>query len=364
MSIALETAIRSRVAVQDEGLDAEDRGDGEAQAVHARRIHVVHPKTIADWYGFRFTWIVPENKKVGDRAVGQGDICLADPGGNAGKSKSKWGGFQATCPFHLRSTGALCRKTLSLRSPSSGRLGTDEGVLNVLKDWCLGCSEHSRQSEHLVRPLDLTAADLSPEVFECRAKMPKGLPDAIPHTLLNDSVRDGIESGMAVEEAVQLYDNGLWSRVEALELDNAELYDYLDIEAQVLKLDMASFLTIANSGSKQDGHKAVPKAPAKKRQRQQPKSRVAKPKAKPHGHRQVRKQTTANNEGDDSSDVPTPATADLQTSESEHNSSSSDNKKRKSSRCSKSSRRSKSSADSKRKSSSGDSSSSSSGSPS
>ena len=64
MSIALETAIRSRVAVQDEGLDAEDRGDGEAQAVHARRIHVVHPKTIADWYGFRFTWIVQKIRKL------------------------------------------------------------------------------------------------------------------------------------------------------------------------------------------------------------------------------------------------------------------------------------------------------------
>ena len=91
------------------------RDDVTQPAAASVTTRTVHPSTIADWYGFRLTWI--------DRQSGS---------------------WQATCPFHRKArTGTHCKKTLSVGSDSP------QVALLKIKAWCITAAHHDRHRSHM-----------------------------------------------------------------------------------------------------------------------------------------------------------------------------------------------------------------------
>ena len=95
-------------------------------SVHAHdRSRVIDPETIPDWFGFRFTWRPPSEEH-------------------------KLGRWQATCRYHLKSTGSACKKTITVTEEWDKAYS-----LRLCKQWAVDCVHFSRQRDHVeYRPGD------------------------------------------------------------------------------------------------------------------------------------------------------------------------------------------------------------------
>ena len=101
----------------------------EAEVVQASRqassstiTRLVRPETIADWYGFRLTWVPP-------------------------KASNKHGAWQGTCPYHRKArTGTKCKKTLTVSSSSPESIASS--LLRV-KAWCVLAAACNTYTDHM-----------------------------------------------------------------------------------------------------------------------------------------------------------------------------------------------------------------------
>lgn len=95
-----------------------------------------------------------------------------------------------------------------------------------LKAWCLAAPQHSRQRGHLLHEV-LDVDVLQEPLASARAN---ALP-ACPEHILNDAVRDSIESGIALAKSIELYDEKLHKRLGSTPEDILETV--LEVRAQM-----------------------------------------------------------------------------------------------------------------------------------
>ena len=101
-------------------LEAEQLADEDAldHGPEQREVRRQVQQQSHEWGPFRLTWKAP------------------------GRNRQP-GGWQATCRYHAQSDSVRCTKTLSVMQQ-----GAEEATLNLVKQWCIQASLHTRKDSH------------------------------------------------------------------------------------------------------------------------------------------------------------------------------------------------------------------------